>query len=112
MQMCRVRHVLLRRMFTMPLNHRVFHFFGIAFLLNTLDVAIRLEIPKLCMQLLDIALSVLATPGDTKPCASFWTESERALLVTLRKRLVLTACAPAEEFIWVRRTHRRTCQPS
>ena len=57
------------------------------------------------MQLLDIAASVLATPGVTEPCASFWTESERALLVTLRKRLVLTACAPAEEFIWVRDTH-------
>ena len=66
---------------------------------------------KLWMQLLDIAASVLATPRDTEPHASFWTESERALLVTLRKRLVLTACAPAEEFIWVRGTHRRTCQP-
>ncbi len=60
------------------------------------------------MQLLDLAASVLVTPGDTKPCASFWTESERALLVTLRKRLVLTACTPAEEYIWVCSTHRRT----
>jgi len=64
------------------------------------------------MQLLDVAASVLATPGDTKPCASFWTESERALLVTLRKRLVLISRAPAEQHIWVCGTHRRTCQPS
>ena len=64
------------------------------------------------MQLLAVAASVLATPGDTRPCASFWTESERALLVTLRKRLVLTTCAPAEELIWVRGMHGLSCQPS
>ena len=68
------------------------------------------ERPKLCMQLLDIAFCVLATHGATEPCASFWTKSECALLVTLRKRLVLTACAPAEDLPWVCITYTCRCQ--
>ena len=68
--------------------------------------------PKLSVQVVDIAVSVLATPGYTEPRASFWTESERALLVTLRKYLVLSARAPAEEFPWVRGTPGLCCQPS
>ena len=68
--------------------------------------------PKLSVQVLDVAVSVLATPGYTEPRASFWTESERALLVTLRKHLELSACAPAEDLPWVRGTPGLSCQPS